>query len=159
MKKDFRLNLTDKQSYEAEIEHMMDDVLPVIEDYFKQYGAEINKFTYDSTYEFGAKTRIIFGVNAPGFYPSFSFDILPVEKSFRSPSQRFFRGTFVLRGIPDEKSQLIQKEFKESPVIIVDNDKSGNLSPKEKILDLFEKSKEVRENWYKYNLAADVFLF
>lgn len=160
MKKRFVLNLTHQEKHREEIESMMDRIVPLVQDEYNVYDATITGFSYDSTFDYGKKTKILFGVQAHGFYPTFEIELSRVEYEKRTPSQLLFIGYFSVSGVGPEYIKMIKKQFGLPTTIAVNNPlSSGDWTVEEKVLGLFEKSRPTRQAWSSACTAIDLFIF
>lgn len=158
----FILSNTDKEKHEEEIAQMMKSIVPIVEDFYKEYGVTVTGFVYDSTKDFHQKSEVTFDVKKnDGFYPSFKFKISRLGSAFRTPSKRMFEGTFFMKGVSKEFINELNINHDISQLIMVktDDDSYKSKSPSEKIKEIFEKADERLQEWKRFGMANDIFVF
>lgn len=159
MKKNFRLSGSDEnRGYRDEIEKMVDEILPLVEDFYRQFDVIVKEVTYDSTKEFGRKTIIKFDVESKGLYPDFKIEVSMLGSAFLSPKERRFNGVFILKGIASTFSDYLYTEKGVSPIISV-YDVDDRRSVVNKLTRIFNDAKEKLDEWNSYRIANDIFLF
>lgn len=156
MKKYFKFSSRDKEMYEEEIRTMIDQILPYIVKFYKQYEAQVVGVSYDSTIDFHQKTKVKFEISAPGYYPSFDFEVSRLGSAFRTPKERQFDGVFHMQGLEAEYRNQLYTEHGISSLIMV---KSDNGDPISKIRHIFSQAEAKLAEWKNYGLAHDVFIF
>lgn len=153
----------DENHYKADVDTLMDEILPVVEKFYASHGVKMLGGVYDSkSSEYEASTTVSFVITIPEnqYYPEFYFKISKLGSAVLSPKDRLFEGVFILRGASKEFMAEMYKTHKIPSLIMTYNlDSFKNKTPTEKLENLFEQAKPILETWKNFKIMTDIFVF
>ena len=165
MKITYKLSLPDQTEYKDFPSLVMDDIVPLIEDFYKDYDATIKEATYDSSRTINqGNTYISFAIESTGFYPKLIIEIIPNEKVqfgniFVEPSRRVYRVSVSMYGVSTGLVEEVCKEFSIEHGFIIDTGTPTEDTPANKMKQLLVETKDRVKNWKGYFAASEIFLF
>ncbi len=133
---------------------MIDDIIPIVDDFYKKRGLTVKAIVYDYTTDL-----VSFDIEEPkGYYPKFSFYIASSDKGVRHPTGRPFVSTIAMKGVSQEYQFELREKYGVFPQIAV-GDCPADITTKEKLKYIFDKSAERLAVWDSHMIAAEIFLF
>lgn len=158
MKTLITMSKTDTENHKEDIVNLLNDIKPYAEEFFNHFGVKPTEMVYDSTLGFGAKTQISFTVITTKVYPSLTIGISRLGLGFRSPSERMFAVSSIIKNASTEMHDAVYDATKMSMVIMAKSNEDEK-DPKKKIKQTFSKIKENADKYIDTITALDIFIF
>lgn len=156
---ELKLSELDEKQNKSDINALINDIEPIMSNFFKNYNIEIVSIEYNSllTHMF-EKTEITFVTTiSKGLYPDVKINISDLGKSYLKPSERIFRGVFFMKGLSNEFADKIYSTEKISRLIFVEDKNKSPINKIKKIIKLAKK--EGLDKWTQYDIANNIFMF
>lgn len=150
-----KLRLRSNSIYKEEILQLIDDVIPMVEEFYRKRDITVTAILYDY-----ATDIVSFEFDAPkGYYPKFSFYIDTSATGVRHPTGRRFMGGFTMEGVGEEFQKEMIEQYGIGATKVKVGSKMEHDTTKEKIQYIFDMTAPRIAKWDARMLIADIFLF
>ncbi len=155
MEKIITLSHRESEHWSNDVYTLMDEITPLIYDFYKKYNIEITSISYKGSMQNSADIVPTIP-DQKEIYPVFYITISNLGSGAFSPSERMFTGTVIIKNRDPEIESMLYKTYDLSIIKSVDVENGTAI---EKVTEIIKQVDAFIIKYYDYYNATNFFMF